>query len=85
MASLVDPTAHVDAIVALAEEIARVAPDCADRAMKIVELARELDKSLPDWASIEDAIEGQILSDELSEPQVRSVTSAVVSSWKDDG
>jgi hypothetical protein len=62
-----------------------VAPDCADRAMKIVELARELDKSLPDRASIEDAIEGQILSDELSEPQVRSVTSAVVSSWKDDG
>jgi hypothetical protein len=84
MASLVDPTSHVDAIVALAEEIARVAPDCADRAMKIIELARELDKSLPDRASIEDAIEGQILSDELSEPQVRSVTSAVVSSWKDD-
>ena len=44
-------------------------PGLRDRAMKIVELARELDKSLPDRASIEDAIEGQILSDELSEPQ----------------
>ena len=78
--------AHMSMLsVTLAEASARVAPDCADRAMKIVELAREPDMSHPDRASIEDAIEGQIFSDELSEPQVHAVTSAVVSSWKADG
>src|SRR5215203_1090225 len=40
----VDPTSHVAAIITVAEEIARVAPDCAERALKIIELARELEE-----------------------------------------
>jgi hypothetical protein len=51
---------HVETIVALAEEIAQVAPDCADRALKILEFARELGGQ-PDRATVEDAIESQLI------------------------
>lgn len=78
----VDPTSHVAAIVAVAEEIARVAPDCAERAHKIIELARELEEMQPDRTSIQDAIESQMAIDEVSETQVRNVTSAVVGKLK---
>ncbi|TNC15047.1 hypothetical protein FF100_05635 [Methylobacterium terricola] len=33
----------LDAVVALAEDIARLSPDCADRAMQIVRLIRAVD------------------------------------------
>jgi len=33
----------LDAVVDLAEEIARISPDCADRAMQIVRLIRAVD------------------------------------------
>ena len=55
-----------------------MAPDCAERALKIVELARELEEVQPDRTSIQDAIESQITDDEVSEAQVRNLTSAVV-------
>jgi hypothetical protein len=74
----VDPTSHVAAIIAVAEEISRVAPDCAERALKIVELARELEGVQPDRSSIQDAIESQMIDDEVSETKVRNVTSAVL-------
>jgi hypothetical protein len=74
----VDPTSHVAAIIAVAEEISRVAPDCAERALKIVELARELEGVQPDRTSIQDAIESQMIDDEVSETKVRNVTSAVL-------
>jgi hypothetical protein len=50
------PASHVETIIALAEEIAQVAPDCADRALKIIEFARELGDQ-PERVMIEDAIE----------------------------
>ena len=78
----VDPTSHVAAIIAVAEEIARVAPDCAERALKIVELARELEEAHPDQASIQDVIECQMVDDEVSETKVRNVTSAVLGKLK---
>jgi hypothetical protein len=74
----VDPTSHVAAIIAVAEEISRVAPDCAERALKIIELARELEEVQPDRNSIQDAIEAQMIDDEVSETKVRNVTSAVL-------
>ena len=37
-----DPASHVAAIIALAEEIAQAAPECADKALRIIEAAREL-------------------------------------------
>ena len=78
----VDPTSHVAAIIAVAEEISRVAPDCAERALKIVELARELEEVHPDQASIQDAIESEIVDDEVSETKIRNVTSAVLGRLK---
>lgn len=77
--ALANPASHVETIVALAEEIAQVAPDCADRALKIIEFARELGDQ-PDRAMVEDAIESQLIDSELSEPQLQTVTSAVVGS-----
>lgn len=74
-----NPVAQVETIIALAEEIAQVAPDCADRALKIIAFAREL-ADQPDRALVEDAVESQLIDSELSEPQLQSVTSAVVNS-----
>jgi hypothetical protein len=74
-----NPASHVETIIALAEEIAQVAPDCADRALKIIEFARELGDQ-PDRATVEDAIESQLIDSELSEPQLQNVTSAVIGS-----
>ncbi len=82
MTAPVDPTPHIDAIVALANEIARIAPDCAEQASKIAEFARELYACSPDRSTIEDAIESQMIDSELSDPQLRNVTSAVVQSLK---
>jgi hypothetical protein len=82
MTAVLDPTPHIEAIVALAEEIARLAPDCAEQAAKIAEFARELGTCSPDRSTIEDAIESQMVDGELSDPQLRSVTSAVVRSLK---
>ncbi len=75
--AVANPDSHVSTIIALAQEIAQVAPDCADRALKIIEFARELGDQ-PDRAMVEDAIESQLIDGELSEPQLQSVTSAIV-------
>lgn len=73
----------IDAIIALAEEIARASPECADKAMQILDLARTLD-SRPDQAAIEDAIDAGTDGD-LSDTRVRSASSAVVRSIRDEG
>ena len=73
----------IDAIVALAEEIARASPECADKAVQILDLARTLEAP-PDQAAIEDAIEAGTDGD-LSDTRVRSASSAVVRSIRDEG
>ena len=73
------PTAHVNTIITLAQEIAQLAPECADKALKIIDAARELGDR-PDRAMIEDVIESKLIDSELSEPQLQTVTSAVVGS-----
>ena len=72
----------IDAIIALAEEIARASPECADKAMQILNLVKGLDCS-PDLAAIEDAIDAGTDGD-LSDSRVRSASSAVVRSIRDD-
>ncbi|GJD50692.1 hypothetical protein OPKNFCMD_3437 [Methylobacterium crusticola] len=51
-------TAHwqrtLDAIVSLADEIARISPDCAERAMRIVRLARAMDPPGDDASDADD-------------------------------
>jgi hypothetical protein len=51
--TLADRVSQVDTIIALAEEIARVAPECTNKALSIIEFARELGDR-PDRTMIED-------------------------------
>ena len=67
---------HLDAIVELAESIARSSPDCADRAMQIVRLVGDLDSTAPDAADVEDAIDAGTDGD-LSDAQLRNAASLV--------
>jgi hypothetical protein len=66
-----------DTIVELATSIARASPDCADKAMQIADLARELDR-VPDRAAIQDAIEMNLVDTNLSDPKIQTTTSAVI-------
>jgi len=75
-----DPSAG--AIINLAEEIARLSPECAERAFKIIEFARELGDTQPDLASIQEAIESEMLDDEISDTRSRSMTAAVIATVK---
>ncbi len=76
-----NPTSHVDTIITLAQVIAQLAPECADKALKIIDAARELGDR-PDHAMIEGAIESKLIDSELSEPQLQTVTSAVIGSMR---
>jgi hypothetical protein len=64
----------IETVIALAEEIARGAPEFATKAMQIIDLMSDLDGA-PDRAMIEDAIETSLNDSELSDPQVRTMTS----------
>ena len=57
-----DPSAG--AIINLAEEIAAAFAGMRRKALKIVDFARELSDFEPDHASIQDAIESEMLDDE---------------------
>ena len=46
------------------------------KALKIIDFARELSDFEPDHASIQDAIESEMLDDEISDTRARSVASA---------
>lgn len=78
----VGTTSAVETIIRLAEEIGRVAPECAAKAMQIVELARALD-SEPDQATVRDVLDAQTLDDNLSDVNTRSAASAVVRALKE--
>lgn len=56
----------IETIILLAEEISRTAPECATKAMQIVDLARGLGEE-PDQATIQDALDSQIFTNELSD------------------
>ena len=71
----------IETVISLAEEIARSAPECATKALQIIDLMQGLDVA-PDRGTIEDAIETSLNDSELSEPQVRTMTSAIVSAVK---
>ncbi len=76
-------TAHqnnalLETIVSLAEEIARTSPECAHKAVKIVELVGELDARIPDRAAMEDALEAETADSDLSDARLRATTDAVL-------
>jgi hypothetical protein len=62
----------IDAIAGLAEEIARTSPECADKAMRILDLLQGLERR-PDVSSIADAIDAGTAGG-LSDTEVRSAS-----------
>ena len=72
----------IDAIVQIADEIARASPESADRAQQIVKLLRGLDHVDADRNSIQDAIDAQM--DDGSDVQLRNTTDAVVRTMRED-
>ena len=72
----------IDAIIQIADEIARASPESADRAQQIVKLLRGLDHVDPDRNSIQDAIDAQM--DDVSDVQLRNTTDAVVRTMRED-
>ncbi|HKH32940.1 MAG TPA: hypothetical protein VKA80_02055 [Beijerinckiaceae bacterium] len=77
-----DSQATIDAIATLAEEIARANPDCAEKAMQIVKLAKGLE-GRPDYLAIEDAIEAGTEGG-LSDTEVRSASLEVARTVRDE-
>lgn len=65
-----------DCVATLAEEIARLAPDCAEKAMRIVDLVQDL-RHEPDRTTIQEVLETHLLAAEVSDSQVQLTTSAV--------
>lgn len=80
--ALTESRATLEAIAALAEEIARDNPECADKAMRILELARELAPS-PEFTAVEDAIEVGTAG-ALSDTEVRNASLEVARSVRDE-
>jgi hypothetical protein len=76
--------ALIDAIVRLAEDIGRNAPDCAPQALQIIDLARELSFS-PDRATIQDALDADdMVENGLSDAHTKAAASAVAKALKSD-
>jgi hypothetical protein len=76
-------TAHqnnalLETIVSLAEEIARTSPECANKAVKIVELVGELDARSLDRAAMEDALTVETADSDISDLRLRATTEAVL-------
>ncbi len=72
----------IEAIVQLADEIVRISPESAEKAVRIVDLLRSLDPVGPDRGRIQDALETQAL-DDLSDAGVRNATESVVRTIRD--
>lgn len=70
-----------DAIVDLAEQIARSSPECAPLAMQIVDLAREFVQE-PDRGAIQDVLDAGVLDGTLSDVETQSTASAVAKALK---
>ena len=77
---MASPSQHqsvLDAVVMLADQIARAAPECADAAMQIVKLVQELAPA-PDRDLIRDTLEAETADSDLSDAQLQTTTDAVV-------
>ena len=83
MTATADFNTTLETIAQLADDIARVSPESADRAMRIVKLIRDLEVARPDRATVQDAIEAQAATD-LSDVQLRNTTDAVLRTMRDE-
>ena len=71
-------SAILETIVTLAEEIARASPECADKAMKIADLAGEIHVGGLDRTAVQDAIELELADSDMSDVRLASATDAVL-------
>ena len=69
--------AVLDTVVQLANEISTLSPDCASRAMQIVDLVRGLEAQ-PDQETVRDALEAEMAENDLSDVSTRNAAAAVV-------
>ena len=67
----------LDTIVQLAEEIGTLSPDCASKAMQIVDLVRGLEAE-PDQETVQDALDAEMVENDLSDVSTRNAAAAVV-------
>ena len=72
-----DRQALLDAVVMLADQIARTSPESADHAMQIVKLVHELGPE-PDRALVKDTIEVETADTDLSDARVETTADAVM-------
>ena len=73
----------LDAVVMLAHQIARTAPECADQAMQIVKLMHELGPA-PDRALVQDTLEAETADTDVSDARVQTTTDAVMRAVRSD-
>ena len=67
----------LDAVVMLADQIARTSPESADQAMQIAKLVHELGPE-PDRALVKDTIDAETADTDLSDARVQSTADAVM-------
>jgi hypothetical protein len=72
----------VDAIIELAEEIGRSSPEAAAKAMQIIDLARSLNAE-PDRATIQDALDTEMIDSDLSDVRTKRAASAVAKALRE--
>lgn len=82
MVSVLEKGVVIDTVEELAEDIARVSPDCAEKATKIVELLQDL-KFEPDRGTVQDVIDAHLVDTTASDARVQATTDAVISALKD--
>jgi hypothetical protein len=67
----------LDSIIALAEEIARASPECAVKAMQIIDLVTGLEGE-PDQETVRDALDAEIGEGGLSDVSTQKAATAVI-------
>jgi hypothetical protein len=73
----------LDTIIALAEEIGRMSPEAAPRAMQIVDLVRSIEAG-PDQNIVQDILDAQVGDDQLSDVSSQRAAGAVVRAIRDE-
>ena len=83
MATPAQQQSVLDAVVMLADQIARTAPECADQAMQIIKLVHELGPA-PDRSLVQDTLEVETADTDVSDARVQTTTDAVMRAVRSD-
>ena len=78
-----DTESLIETVSELALDIARLCPDAADKASRLVSLVGQLRIAPLDRGAILDAIESEAVDSDMSDAQVRTTTEAVLRTARD--